>query len=254
MEDLPLLEVRGLVKQYKKFRAVDALDLEIRGGEIVGLLGPNGAGKTTALRSIAGILKPTAGTVRICGHDLERDTARAKAALAFVPEVPSLYELLTVDEHLRFVAMCYDSLDVYERVRNDLLARYNLTEKRDQLVATLSKGMRQKVAVACALVHEARVMLFDEPLIGIDPAGAAELKREIRNARDRGCAVLVSTHLLDTAEVLCDRVVILARGRKVAEGTLQELRQASQLESGTLEEVFLKLTDESAQTPAVFDV
>jgi len=254
VEDAPLLDVRGLVKQYKKFRAVDGLDLQIRGGEIVGLLGPNGAGKTTALRCIAGILKPTEGAIRIAGYDLERQTARAKAALAFVPEVPSLYELLTVDEHLRFVAMCYDSLDVYERIRNDLLARYSLAEKRDALVATLSKGMKQKVAVACALVHEARVMLFDEPLIGIDPAGAAELKREIRGARDRGCAVLVSTHLLDTAETLCDRVVILARGRKLAEGTLEELRHASQLESGTLEEVFLKLTDESAQAPGVFDV
>jgi ABC-2 type transport system ATP-binding protein len=248
-----MLETRGLAKQYKKFRAVDHLDLTVRGGEIVGLLGPNGAGKTTALRCMAGILRPTGGQVLINGFDSVLDQARAKQGLAFVPEVPSLYELLTVEEHLKFVALCFQRLDVFERSGEDLLRRYALWEKRDDLVATLSKGMRQKLSVACALVHEANVLLFDEPMIGIDPVGAHELKQELQRAKEAGCAILVSTHLLDTAERLCDRVVILARGRKIAEGTLSELQQISNLQAGNLEEVFLKLTEEVDEGAAVPD-
>lgn len=241
-----MLEVDGLVKQYKAFRAIDGLSFTIRPGEIVGLLGPNGAGKTTCLRCIAGILRPTAGRVSINGYDVVTDQAKAKAGLAFVPEVPSLYELLTVDEHLRFVAMCFQRLDTYERKGEELLRRYHLQEKRNELVATLSKGMKQKLAVACALIHDANVLLFDEPMIGIDPAGSHQLKQEIVRARDAGCAILVSTHLLDTAEKLCDRVIIVTRGRKVAEGTLAELQTISQMEGRDLEEIFLKLTEEGA--------
>ena len=241
-----MLEVDRLVKQYKSFKALDEVSFTIRPGEIVGLLGPNGAGKTTCLRCIAGILRPTAGNVRINGYDVVTQQAKAKAGLAVVPEVPSLYELLTVDEHLRFVAMCFQRLDTYERQGEELLRRYHLQEKRNELVATLSKGMKQKLAVACALIHDANVLLFDEPMIGIDPAGAHQLKQEIVLARDAGCAVLVSTHLLDTAEKLCDRVIIVTRGRKVAEGTLSELQSMSQMEGQSLEGVFLKLTEEGA--------
>ncbi|AIE86435.1 ABC transporter ATP-binding protein [Fimbriimonas ginsengisoli] len=239
-----MLQVDRLVKQYKKFRAVDELSFTISPGEIVGLLGPNGAGKTTALRCVAGILRPTDGRILINGHDVVTDQARAKAALAFVPEVPSLYELLTVDEHLKFVAMCFNTLDVYERNGNELLDRYDLIEKKDQLVATLSKGMRQKLSVACALIHDANVMLFDEPLIGIDPAGAKELKDEIVRARNAGAAILISTHLLDTAEKLCDRVIIVARGKKLVEGTVDEIRTLTHGEGQSLEDIFLTLTEE----------
>jgi ABC-2 type transport system ATP-binding protein len=250
-----MLEVSNLVKEYKSLRAVDGLTFTIRPGEIVGLLGPNGAGKTTALRCIAGILRPTFGDIRINGHDLVREQAKAKAGLAFVPEVPSLYELLTVDEHLRFIAMCFHKLDVYESKSDELLGRYNLLEKKSALVATLSKGMKQKLAIACAFVHDANVLLFDEPVIGIDPAGVAQMKAEIARARDSGCAILVSTHLLDTAERLCDRVIIVSRGKKLAEGTLQELQQMSGMGgSMTLEEVFLKLTEERDEAPVVFDL
>lgn len=237
-----MLQVDQLVKQYKNFSAVDGLNFTIRPGEIVGLLGPNGAGKTTALRCIAGILRPTSGRILINGFDVVQDQAKAKAGLAFVPEVPSLYELLTVDEHLRFVAMCFDRLDGYEAHADELFARYDLLEKRNELVATLSKGMRQKLSVACAFVHEAKVLLFDEPMIGIDPAGAHELKLELQRARDDGCAILISTHLLDTAERLCDRVIILARGKTIAEGTLAELQSQSDLAGQSLEDIFLKLT------------
>lgn len=249
-----MLEVFDLVKEYKRLRAVDGLSFAIMPGEIVGLLGPNGAGKTTALRCIAGILRPNSGSIRINGFDLMTDQARAKAGLAFVPELPSLYDLLTVDEHLRFVAMCFNQLENYEERAELLLRRYVLTEKKDALVATLSKGMRQKLAVACAFVHDATVLLFDEPVIGIDPAGVAEIKAELQRARDAGCALLVSTHLLDTAERLCDRVIILARGRIIAEGTLKQLQQMSHSEGESLEEVFLKLTSEKHEAPVVFDV
>lgn len=244
-----MLEVQGLVKNYKTARAVDDLSFTIQPGEIVGLLGPNGAGKTAALRCITGILKPTAGTAAINGWDIVTDQARAKAGLAFVPEVPSLYELLTVDEHLRFVAMCFNRLEVYDRLGDELLKRYHLEEKRNDLVATLSKGMKQKLAVACALVHEANVLLFDEPIVGIDPAGVHEVKAELQRAKAAGCAILISTHLLDTAEHLCDRVIILAHGKKLSEGTLTELRQSANMESGNLEEVFLRLTGETDEAP-----
>jgi len=245
---LLVLQVEQLVKQYKSFRAVDDLSITIRPGEIVGLIGPNGAGKTTALRCMAGILRPTAGNVLINGFDVVRDQARAKAQLAFVPEVPSLYELLTVEEHLKFVAMCFNTMDVFDQLKETLLERYDLTPKRNDLVATLSKGMRQKLSVACALVHNANVFLFDEPLIGIDPAGAKELKDELVRSRNAGAALLVSTHLLDTAERLCDRVIIMRAGRKVVEGTVDEIRTQTKHEGESLEELFLSLTGDGDWT------
>lgn len=246
-----MLQTLGLVKEYKNTRAVDGLDMEIRPGEIVGLLGPNGAGKTTALRCIAGILKPTAGRILINGYDIVDDQARAKSGLAFVPEVPSLYELLTVEEHLKFVAMCFGTLATYDAKKDELLERYALAEKRNDLVATLSKGMRQKLSVACALIHDANVMLFDEPLIGVDPAGAHELKQELLRSKNAGNAILISTHLLDTAERLCDRIIILSRGKRLAQGTLEELRQSSSMLGGTLEDIFLKLTEGGSAPAAV---
>ncbi|MBL8065757.1 MAG: ABC transporter ATP-binding protein [Chthonomonadaceae bacterium] len=245
-----MLEVRGLTKDYKSFRAAEGVSFSVQTGEIVGLLGPNGAGKTTILRCCAGILCPTHGNVLIDGHDIVLDQARAKSALAYVPEVPSLYELLTVDEHLKFVAMCFDTVDMYETHGDALLDKYDLIEKKHNLVATLSKGMRQKLAIACAMVHRARVFLFDEPMIGIDPAGVAEFKREVTSAKESGCSILVSTHLLDTAERLCDKVVIMARGKVLAAGTLQELRDSQKMADADLEHVFLNLTEEAESAPA----
>ena len=239
-----MLQVTGLVKEYKDYRAVNDLSFTIKPGEIVGLIGPNGAGKTTALRCIAGILRPTSGQVLINGYDLVNDQMNAKKGLAFVPEVPSLYELLTVYEHLRFVAMCFDNLAKFYTDHEGLLRKYHLWDKKDNLVATLSKGMRQKLSVACALIHDANVFLFDEPLIGIDPAGAHELKQELINARNGGASILISTHLLDTAEKLCDRVLIVARGKLLAEGTIPELQKHFNMEDKSLEELFLTLTND----------
>ena len=249
VEMVRMLQVSGLIKEYKDYRAVNDLSFTIKAGEIVGLIGPNGAGKTTALRCVAGILRPTAGQILINGHDLITDQMNAKKGMAFVPEVPSLYELLTVFEHLRFVAMCFDNLDKFDREHEALLRKYHLWEKKESLVATLSKGMRQKLSVACALIHDANVFLFDEPLIGIDPAGAHELKQELVNARNGGASILISTHLLDTAEKLCDRVLIVARGRLLAEGTIPELQALYHMEDRSLEELFLMLTNDIEGAP-----
>jgi len=249
-----MLEVQELTKYYKRFCAVDRLSFVVQPGKIVGLLGPNGAGKTTALRCIAGILRFNSGQVRICDNDTKTSQRAAKLNLAFVPEVPSLYELLTVREHLRFVAMCYDTLDVFERDATTLLDRYDLLEKENELVATLSKGMKQKLAVICAMVHNARVFLLDEPLIGIDPRGQAELKAHFAEEAQKGAAVLVSTHLLDTAEKMCDSVIIMSRGEKLADGTLAELRVQQHEGGASLEELFLKMTEEGDETTPVPDV
>lgn len=249
-----MLEVSGLTKDYRGgkdwIRAVDGVGFSVTSGEIVAVLGPNGAGKTTMLRCIAGILRAQHGTIRINGFDLINDEANAKSGLAYVPEVPALYELLTVDEHLRFVAMCFRTLSEYDKRGRELLERFRLWEKKDELVASLSKGMRQKLSVACAMVHNANVFLFDEPLIGIDPAGVVEVKNQFREIKAAGGAVLVSTHLLDTAERLADRLLIMARGKLLFDGTLAQLRERSQLEGATLEDMFLKLTGERLERAA----
>jgi ABC-2 type transport system ATP-binding protein len=246
-----MLLVENLVKSFKGFRAVDGVSFRVGAGEIVGLLGPNGAGKTTTLRCITGILKPDAGRIQIGDYDLATHEQHAKRLLAFIPELPNPYELLTVREHMRLVAMCYDTLHLYEQRADELLQRYELADKANALAGTLSKGMKQKLAVVCALVHDAKVFLCDEPLMGIDPRGQYTFKAELQRLRDEGCAILVSTHQLDTAERLCDRVIIMHKGRLIAEGTLSELQQRAQMESSTLEEVFLRLTEESEQATPI---
>jgi ABC-type multidrug transport system ATPase subunit len=246
-----MLRVENLVKSFKGFRAVDGVSFRVEAGEIVGLLGPNGAGKTTTLRCITGILKPDAGRIQIGDYDLAAHEQHAKRLLAFIPELPNPYELLTVREHMRLVAMCYDTLHLYEQRADELLQRYDLADKANALAGTLSKGMKQKLAVVCALVHDAKVFLCDEPLMGIDPRGQYTFKAELQRLRDEGCAILVSTHQLDTAERLCDRVIIMHKGRLLTEGTLSELQQRAQMDHSTLEEVFLRLTEESEQATPV---
>ena len=239
------LVVQNLTKKYRKFSALTDLSFTVGGGEIVGLLGPNGAGKTTSLRCIAGIVRPTAGRILVGGYDLAVQEQEAKRLLAFVPEQPNPYEMLTVWEHLKFIALAYDTTDGFDERATELLARFDLTEKRDELVGALSKGMRQKLTIACAFLHRARILLFDEPLIGLDPKGARELRQRIADARDEGAAVLVSTHMLDTAQKLCDRILILRQGCKLAEGTLAELQERVHASDDTsLEDVFLALTGE----------
>lgn len=241
-----MLTIHNLTKCYKTTVALDNVSFSVGNGEIVGLLGPNGAGKTTSLRCITGILQITSGRIEVNGRFLDSNEQEVKNMLAFVPEVPNPFEMLTVIEHVRFVAMSYNTMDTFEARTETLLKRFDLWEKRNDLVLALSKGMKQKLAVVCAFIHNAQVILFDEPLIGIDPKGAHELKDMILEAKAAGCSVLISTHMLDTAERLCDRIIILKRGQKVAEGTLEELHgRASMQEDATLEDVFLSLTEES---------
>lgn len=246
-----MLRVDGLVKYYKKTLAVDGLSFEVRNGEIVGLLGPNGAGKTTVLRCITGIVQMTEGRIEVDGLDLAANEEAVKRRIAFVPEVPTPYEMLTVWEHLRFIAMAYQTMDRFEERADDMLRRFDLYEKRNDLVLSLSKGMKQKLAIACAFVHEATTILLDEPLIGIDPKGARELKDMIADAKNRGGSILISTHMLDTAEHLCDRIIILQQGRIIAEGSMAELHERAQMgRDATLEDVFLTLTEESSAVEA----
>jgi len=239
-----MLTVSHLTKYYADLKAVDNLSFDLQPGEIVGLLGPNGAGKTTTLRCICGILQPDDGTISAGGFDLKRTESEAKKLMAFVPETPAPYDLLTVREHIKFIAMCYDTLDVYEASVDDLLARFELKEKENELSVTLSKGMKQKLIIACAFVHRAKIFLFDEPMVGLDPKSQFTLKAELHRLRTEGASLLISTHQLDTAEKLCDRVIIMQRGKKISEGTLGELQQQATMKGNSLEEVFLRMTED----------
>ncbi|MGO8673777.1 MAG: ABC transporter ATP-binding protein [Capsulimonadaceae bacterium] len=236
-----MLEVNRLTKCYGDYAAVKDLSFTVSGGEIVGLLGPNGAGKTTTIRCITSILEPTEGRVTLDGHDIVTDTEAAKRTLAYVPEVPNPYELLTVFEHLRFIAAAYH-MELDKAYAETVLRRLDLWDKRFELAAALSKGMKQKLSCACAFVHRPRIYCFDEPLIGIDPKGSRELKDMLLERRSAGDAVLISTHLLDTAERLCDRVIILNKGTMVAEGSVSNLLARNGADA-TLEDIFLQLTD-----------
>ena len=225
------------------FTAVDDLSFAVESGEIVGLIGPNGAGKTTTLRSLAGILRPTSGRVRIDGHDLIDDPLEARRRLAFMPDEPHLFEYLTVEEHLRLVARLY-GVDDFDRRANVLLDELELKGKERSLPGELSRGMRQKVVIACGLVRSATTLLFDEPLTGLDPIGIRRMRNTIvARARD-GAAILLSSHLLHLVEEVCSRVIIMDRGRKIADGTFAELASRADLATAgsSLEQIFLRVT------------
>ena len=223
--------------------AVDDLSFQVAAGEIVGLIGPNGAGKTTTLRALAGILKPTSGHVRIDGHDLIAEPIEAKRRLAFMPDEPHLFEYLTVAEHLRLIARLY-AVEDFERRSRALLGELELTGKEDSLPAELSRGMRQKVVIACGLVRSATTLLFDEPLTGLDPLGIRRMRETIASRAREGAAILLSSHLLHLVEEVCTRVMIMDRGRKIADGTFEELRTRAELAQAgsSLEQIFLRVT------------
>ncbi len=241
------LVVEAFSKSYERTIAVENLSFSVAPGEILGLVGPNGAGKTTTMRAIAGILRPTRGRVVVAGHDLARDPVAAKAALAYVPDDPNLFESLTVWEHLKFVASAYRVND-WETAARSLLDQFELTSKRDALVSELSRGMRQKVAISCGYLHNPRVILLDEPLTGLDPRGIRTMQSSIRRRAELGAAVMVSSHLLSLVEDLCTTALVLHQGRTLVHGSLESLRQAID-DSGrveTLEDLFFRLTEPSA--------
>jgi ABC-2 type transport system ATP-binding protein len=237
-----MLSVSSLTKYFGRVKAVDSITFSVKPGEILGLVGPNGAGKTTTLRCLCGILTADEGSISVGGHDLRADDLAAKRLLAFIPETPNHYDLLTVREQLRFIAMCYDTVDEFDAHVEELLERYALKEKEDSLVVELSKGMKQKLAIAAALIHRASVFLCDEPMVGLDPQGQYSFKTEIQNLRSRNSSIIVSTHLLETAETLCDRIIIMQAGRKIFEGSMAELRAQTDMQAHSLEDIFLKLT------------
>jgi ABC-2 type transport system ATP-binding protein len=244
-----MLEIQGLTKRFDQLLAVDRLSFRAGAGEILGLVGPNGAGKTTTLRCAVGILPPTSGTVRICGHDLDREPVEAKRELAFIPDDPQLFEYLTVQEHLTFFGRIYKVADAGECGRR-LLAQLELEDKRRSLPQELSRGMRQKLAIACALIHRPRVLFLDEPLTGLDPAAMRRMKDRFVTLAREGTCIVLSSHLLHLVEELAHRVLVIQGGRCVALGTLEEIVEAARLhEDADLEEAFLQVTREENGPP-----
>ncbi|HEU4563302.1 MAG TPA: ABC transporter ATP-binding protein [Gemmatimonadaceae bacterium] len=243
-----MIDVDDLTKLYGGLAAVESLSFHVAPGEVLGLVGPNGAGKTTTLRALAGIIAPTRGAVRIAGHDLAREPLAAKRALAWIPDEPQLFEHLTVAEHLRFVGRLYGVTDAAARIPG-VLDELELSEKRDAFPGELSRGMRQKLAIACGLLHEPRALLLDEPLTGLDPVGMRRMKGTIAARAAAGAAVILSSHLLQLVEELCTRVLILHRGRLVALGALETIiAERPQLAGRGLEEIFLALTESGEET------
>ncbi len=244
-----VLDVQELGKRYDGVEAVSDLSFSVPAGEILGLVGPNGAGKTTTLRCIAGIILPDSGRIGICGHDLAANPIEAKRNLAFIPDEPRLFDYLTVVEHLQFTSRIYQVGDA-ERRAEELLLELELSAKRDALPGELSRGMKQKLAIACGLIHDPKVILFDEPLTGLDPAGIRRMKGSIAQRARDGASIIVSSHLLHLVEELCQRVLIIQSGRKVAHGTLAEIKAlASRIgEEASLEEIFLRVTRDGSST------
>jgi ABC-2 type transport system ATP-binding protein len=244
-----VIEVEGLQKLYGDFPAVQGLSFQIGAGEVLGLVGPNGAGKTTTIRSLAGIIIPSGGRIRIAGRDLAEDPVGAKAQLAFIPDEPHLFEYLTVEEHLRFIGRLYGVADVNARIPG-LLAELDLSDKHAALPGELSRGMKQKLAIACGLLHEPKALLLDEPLTGLDPVGIRRMKATIMRRAAAGSAVILSSHLLHLVEEICTRLLVLQHGRVVALGTMAEIIASRPgLQTRTLEDVFLALIgqDEASQ-------
>jgi len=238
-----MIQLRDLSKSYGKFTAVDRLNLEIPRGELFGFLGPNGAGKTTTLRMIAGILQPSSGSVTIGGEDILANPEAAKSKLGFIPDRPYVYEKLTGAEFLRFVAALYgqEGPEVEKRM-DELLSLFELTPWKDELTESYSHGMRQKLLISSALVHRPEVVVVDEPMVGLDPKSARTLKDLLRAFVERGGTVLMSTHTLEVAEAMCDRIAIIHHGTLAASGTMDDLRRETASEGLTLERLFLKLT------------
>ena len=239
----PMIQVEALTKLYGELVAVNEVGFEVQPGGVMGLVGPNGAGKTTTLRCLAGIIPPTRGRIRICGNDLARNPIAAKQQLAFFPDEPRLFDYLTVDQHLAFTARIYQVKD-YQPVADQLLAELELAGKRTALPSELSRGMKQKLAIACGLLHAPKVIYFDEPLTGLDPLGIRRMKDSIlKRARD-GAAIIISSHLLHLVEEICSHILILKDGRKIAHGSLADITRqfATQADEANLEEVFFRAT------------
>ena len=238
-----MIELRNLTKRYGSILAVDHLNLSVEKGEIFGFIGPNGAGKTTTIRMMAGVLGPTEGAVLIGGISMAAAPEEAKRMIGFIPDRPFLYEKLTALEFMRFVSDLYGIGDGGFREKAEgLLIQFSLYDWADHLIEAYSHGMKQRLVIASALMHDPRLIIVDEPMVGLDPAGIRLVKDLFRQLAGKGTTVFMSTHTLEIAEDLCDRIGVIHRGRLVALGTTGDLRGTACLQSGDLEEVFLRLT------------
>jgi ABC-2 type transport system ATP-binding protein len=237
-----LIETRQLTKKFGEKTAVDDISFSAKAGEVFGFLGPNGAGKTTTIKAIVGLLKPSSGSVSVAGYDVQLQPMQAKAVSGYVPDTPNLYMKLSAREFLRFVGDLYEIPRAKVDERSDELLRlFDLADVRDDLIDSYSHGMKQKTAVAAALIHDPKVLVLDEPTVGLDPKSARLIKDMLRQLADRGAAVFLSTHILEIAERMCDRIGIIDRGRLIAVGTMDELRALGKGERN-LEDIFLGLT------------
>lgn len=241
-----MIDVRGLFKTYGRIRAVDDVSFTVQGGEVVALLGPNGAGKSTTIKAVTGLLRPTAGAVSVGGHDLEREPLEAKALLGYVPDRPYLYQKLTGRELLRFLARLR-RVDDGEAKAEAWLEHFDLQRSANELIETYSHGMRQKLTFAAALLHDPPAVVIDEPMVGLDPRAAHDVRHLMRQRADEGRAVLLTTHSMEVAEAVADRVLLLHHGRVVASGSMDELRRRVGVDDATLEAIFLQLTEEAAR-------
>jgi ABC-2 type transport system ATP-binding protein len=248
-----LIETQHLTKLYGDKAAVNDVSFQVSGGEVFGFLGPNGAGKTTTIKIIVGLLKATSGVVKVAGYDIEAQSLLAKAASGYVPDTPNLYPKLSGRELLRFVGDLYnlDRQQTMHRI-DELLRMFDLTEAGDDQIDSYSHGMQQKTALAAALMHDPKVLVLDEPTVGLDPKSARLIKDILRQMADRGAAVFLSTHILEIAERMCDRIGIINKGQLVAVGTMDQLRASNQGET-SLEDIFLSLTG-GAEDAAIAEV
>lgn len=243
-----MIEIEGLTMRYGDLLALDHVSLSIPQGEFFAFLGPNGAGKTTAIKLLTGLMKPTAGRVSICGHDMQDTPLLAKSVLGYVPDVAAFYEKLTPPEFMRFIAELYEMDPGHAAASTrDLFSKFALNEHCRQRIENLSHGTRQRLAIASALLHEPRVFVIDEPMVGLDPIHARTVKQEMKARSQAGMTVLMSTHLLNIAEELADRIAILHQGRIIALGTMSELRASHEGGGQRLEEIFLGMVEGTEQ-------
>lgn len=238
-----LIETRNLVKRYGDKVAVNNISFDVFGDEVFGFLGPNGAGKTTTIKMIVGLLQPTSGSIKVAGYDIQTQSMLAKASAGYVPDTPNLYAKLTGSELLRFVGDLYsmDRGQVAHRI-DELLRMFDLSAVGDETVDSYSHGMQQKASLAAALMHDPKVLVLDEPTVGLDPKSARLIKDILRQLADRGAAVMLSTHILEIAERMCDRIGIINKGQLIAVGTMDELRTLDKTGQASLEDIFLGLT------------
>jgi ABC-2 type transport system ATP-binding protein len=243
-----MIEIKSVIKEYGSFRAVNNISLTVQPGEIFGFLGVNGAGKTTTLKMLAGILRPTSGSLNICGYDVQNNSAEAKAVTGYIPDRPHLYNKLTGREFLYFIAELYQvPLTLADQRIDQLLSDYRLGEWQDELIESYSHGMKQRVATCAALIHQPKVLIVDEPMVGLDPHGARMLKDAFRRYASEGMSILLSTHSLNVAEEVADRLAIIHRGAIVASGTLADIRTHAGNSEQDLEEIFLQITASLSQ-------